>query len=232
MKYILFESDGLLAEVKREQLRLGGHEVVAHARTPKELHNLMSEFEASLIQVGDLTAQRECMRPGCAASIFNLLTAEGHAAVVPPHVWEAALPFATPENPREQLLLEAHNAFDAYTLGAPIGLSLLPSSWLAGLPGVLQRLASQLPEGILPLPVFSVSSHFGIVEVAYSVDSHLRADKPGDASWWSQFRRELNLSLYPTMWRPLKPAHRRMLYAERKDLRHWLERKPWRPTDS
>lgn len=229
MKYILFEPNGLLVEIRREQLRLSGHEVVAHARTSKELHNLMSEFDASLVQVGGVTASRECVRPGCAANIFNLLTGEGHAAVTPPQVWEPALTLATPAKPRDQLLIEARNAFSAYTLGIPVGLSLLPSPWLAGLPGLLQRMASQLPEGMLPLPVFSVSCNFGICEVAYSLDSHLRAAKPGDASWWSQFRREINLSLYPTMWRPLKPAHWRMLHAERKDLRHWLERRPWRP---
>lgn len=228
MKLILFEPNDLLALVRRQKLNTEGHTVVAHAKSHKQLEHLMAEFGASCIAVGPTETSKTCGRPGCAANVFNLLVAEGHPAVTAPQVWEAALPLAEPETPRAQLVAAAREAFLRHTIGAPVGLSLLPAPWLAELPSLLAELSAEIPERKLPLPIFSVSGHFGIFEVFYHLDKDFALPKPGDKTWWSRLRRELNLKLYPTLWQPLKPAHWRKLHAERPDLRHLLERKPWR----
>lgn len=116
-------------------------------------------------------------------------------------------------------------------MGIPLGLECLPSPWLAGLPAILAKLAEHLPEGRLPLPVFSISDQPGVVEVNYTADKHLGPSRVGQATWWAQLRRELNLSLCPTMWRRLTRNHWRQLHAERPDIRHFLERAPWGAKD-
>lgn len=190
----------------------------------------MAEFEAFTVVVGPATGNAPC-RAGCATNIFQLLTDEGHQAITTPAVWEAALALCKPARSREQLVAAARSAFLHYTMSIPLGLAWLPDAWLAGIPPILARLAEHVPDGKLPLPVFSIGAQLGVVEVGYAQDSFLGPSRPGQTTWWAQFRRELNLSLYPTLWRPLKRNHWRRLHAERPELRRFLVIAPWGAED-
>ena len=226
MKCILYAPSESLAQARTQELLAQGHEVIASAQTHDRLKDLMAEFEAHVVVVGP--AGSNSCRPACATNIFQLLVEEGHTASTTPHVWEAALELCQPAVSRKKLITAARSAFQRYTIGTPLGLECLPAPWLAGIPPVLARLAGLQPDGRLPVPVFSVGATLGVVEVGYVHDNVFGPSRAGQTTWWAQLRRELNLSLYPTLWRPLTQNHWRRLHAERQDLRCFLERAPWR----
>jgi hypothetical protein len=230
MKCLLYAPSESLAQSRTKELQAEGHEVIASVRTHDRLKDLMAEFEAFVVVIGSVGGNNQC-RAGCATNIFQLITDEGHDAITPPPVWEAALALCKPARSREQLITTARAAFLHYTMSIPLGLACLPDAWLAGIPPILARLAEHVPDGKLPLPVFSLGAQLGVVEVSYAQDSYLGPSRPGATTWWAQLRRELNLSLYPTLWRPLTRNHWQRLHAERPELRRFLESAPWGAED-
>lgn len=228
MKCIVYAPTKELALKRQAEIVTQGHEVISIVNTHSQLIHVMAEFGANVVVVGPVDAKTSC-RPGCIVNIFNFLVEEGHTAIITPQVWEASLPLCSPSRERSELIMEASVCFLNCGLNIPIGLECLPGAWLAGLPAVLVKLANSAPGGLLPAPLFSISANIGVVEISFLQDQALGPSLPGQNTWRAKIRRALNLSLYPTMWRPLKQTHWRQLYATRQDLRPFLEHQPWRP---
>lgn len=105
---------------------------------------------------------------------------------------------------RERLTLMIHSLFYYFESPVPHGLETLPLSWLAGLPRLLHHGALSIRRD-LPCLVVSITFSQSVLCVRFTAEPP--STIPG-LSAFDRFRMMVNLSLYPSLWRPLKRADR------------------------
>jgi hypothetical protein len=144
----------------------------------------------------DMSAEKLCLH----------MHRRGHVLCLTPSVLAAAWQVCTPSMSRIRLLARLPLTMR--------GVVDLPSCWLAGLAGVFVR-QSGVASVIVEL---SIQSGVLIPELETL------------SSWWGDgsttIPELLNLRVYPSLWRPLKPRHVAQLFAERPDLRQELASLP------
>jgi hypothetical protein len=209
MKFIVYEPDPLKAERLAHTLSYDGHQTVARAETIQQLEHLMGEFDAHCLVVGQVSHNQPCplATGACAESLYGLMTAEGYRVITPPRIWEAALPLCAPCGAREQIIARAAGAFRRFMVAEPVGLTLLPLSSLAGLPGILRRLARPFRGSEIPCFPAGVAVKHGMLEIEFHQDAQLPPPLAGSRSLRLELRKALNLAVYPSIWRPLKRRH-------------------------
>jgi hypothetical protein len=113
-----------------------------------------------------------------------------------------------PERPREEILQELQ-AFRDFT-----GVDDLPSSWLAGLLAFLKK---------RPIMAATIKGFF-VVDAMLMLDLTSGVSVSERSSFL--LHKQVNLCVYPTLWRKARTAHLNALWAKRPDLRTELARLP------
>jgi hypothetical protein len=139
----------------------------------------------------------------------------GLTPVLSPPVWEAALKQCIPSGDYRDLVEDAEAAFTWFARTLPSGLGCLPPCWLAALPGLLGQLARQHPSGRIPLTFTRLAVHDGLLQITFRDEDLLQPLRPERRSLCMRVRRVMNLGLYPSLFRPLKPQHQSFLDQER-----------------
>jgi hypothetical protein len=154
------------------------------------------------------TAEVHDPRPPAASSSFMIhMHREGHRLFLTPNIVAAAWEICVPAASRNKLVISAR------TVGIR-GLENLPSSWLAGILGWLAK-QPQLAKAVDEVAVRS-----GALWLCLNIPTYWITADCGNLP------EALNLAIYPSLWRPLKPADLMQLRIERPDLREELDSLP------
>lgn len=139
---------------------------------------------------------------------IRLMEFAGLVPVTSPTVQAMAL--ALDAGLHERTLKQAQTFFGQHGRHIPVGLELLPASWLAGLPGILQvDCRQQATEH--PPQIRRVACVAGVLLVEF-----VEEEPPGIMD---ELRILLNRCLYPGQWRPLLRHHQMQLQLEHPELR-------------
>lgn len=176
-----------------------------NATAPKRLaaRNDLADAVSSL----RTTEAGECPSHPASSSFMIHMHREGHRLFLTPNIVAAAWEVCVPVHPRNKLMMRARNV-------GIRGLEHLPSSWLAGMLGWLDK----RPELVKTLEQVTVRS--GVLWPS------LRAPEYWLSGVFESVPEALNLAIYPSLWRPLKPANLMQLRIERPDLREELNSLP------
>jgi hypothetical protein len=153
-------------------------------------------------------AEPEETRPHPANSTFIIrMHREGHRLFLTPNVVTAAWQVCVPSLSRNQILKSGRS----FTI---LGLEALPSNWLLGMFGWLDKRPG------LAEAIERVSVRSGVLWPTITAP----------ACWLNEgvktLPEALNLAIYPSLWRPLKHDHLMRLMVERPDLREELQSLP------
>lgn len=113
---------------------------------------------------------------------------------------------------------QAREYFQSKDRIIPQGLSLLPASWLAGLPGIFASLRRQHWTSV-PVTIQRVAYSDGVLLLEFAQTERGATIRRTDLD---PIRVAVNRCLYPSRWRPLLRRHRRQLSVNHPELRRQL----------
>ena len=119
---------------------------------------------------------------------------------------------------RQQTLETVTGFFRSRACMVPEGLERLPACWLAGLPKILWRLRKPYWTRLLYF-IDRVVVEDGMLLLGYAQE---QPHATGGMCAWDRVRVAVNASLYPSLWRPLKPQHRQQLLRLHPELKSSL----------
>jgi hypothetical protein len=133
-------------------------------------------------------------------------------------VHQAALELHEDQFSRENLLRQTKIFFTKTSIMVPYGVDELPTVWLGQLPGILWGARKQHWK-YLPYFIRNLALESGSLRIDF-VQEHMAQRNIADTvSVWNQLRVMTNLSLKPSIWRPLSVLEERTLWIARPDLR-------------
>jgi len=138
------------------------------------------------------------------------------------NVIESAFQLFQPEEPRQRLLDEARDALRPYLVLLPQGLECLPTCWLKALPGIWQDLCRINPRWA-GTALGAVAHDHGVLRLVSAQEQNIRLDQ---ISVFDLMRIDINARLYPSIWRPLKRRHERVIWMHQPGLRKDLFKLP------
>jgi hypothetical protein len=150
--------------------------------------------------------------------VHQLMTRRSRKPLWPPEVVLAATELCRPVPTRASIIDAVESFFRSKACRlhlVPKGLKRLPLCWLAAIPNILWRL--RRPHWAhLPFRIDVLRVREGVLVVSFAQE-----EQP-DLSCitrWDDIRLVLNLSVYPSIWRPLRRRHFVELWAKQPDLR-------------
>jgi hypothetical protein len=151
--------------------------------------------------------------------VQDLLARRGRKPLWSPEVVMAVTELCQPQDPTGTLFSEVEVFFRGKACMIPQGLETLPRCWLRAIPKILWSL--RRPHWTrLPYMIKSLSCTNGILLVCFAQEQQPRSKR---ITRWDNIRIALNLSLYPSRWRPLSRRHFAELWLKRPDLRSALQ---------
>ena len=154
--------------------------------------------------------------------MHKLMLKAGKPIVLTPEVIVAAAEICRPNQDAFYLIWEATRFFREKTLQVPESLEKLPLCWLAAIPRVLWRLR-QPHWTHLPFAIDAINQSQGVLVLSFAQEERSESRR---ITLWDDVRLILNLSIYPSLWRPLARGHFAELRRRHPDLRPVLPEGP------
>lgn len=168
-----------------------------------------------------LLAERQRRRTGVERTYW-LLRECGLRPQVAPNVLAAILRLLSPPESHEQLVAETRSALRPYMVLLPQGLEFLPGCWLKGLPGIWKALCRSNPRW-KGTALDTVSHEQGVLRMTSVQEQNVRLNQ---ITVYDLMRIAINRGLYPSLWRPLKRSHERLIWQCHPELRRDLFQLP------
>jgi hypothetical protein len=160
--------------------------------------------------------QLETTDRSSAEYVHRLMAQMGRNALWSPEVVFAAVELCQPVAMRKHIVSSAECFFRTKACLVPKGLRRLPSCWLMAIPNILWK--RRRPHWThLPHMISALKECDGVLMVSFAQEEN-RPDLT-QITRWDEIRLVLNLSLYPSPWRPLHRRHFIELWMKRQDLR-------------
>jgi hypothetical protein len=159
--------------------------------------------------------KEEVTESASADYVHQLIARRRRKPLWPPEVILAATELCRPAQTRASVMDAVESFFRGKACLVPKGLKRLPLCWLAAIPNILWRL--RRPHCThLPFMIDVLRACDGVLTVGFAQEERPDLNR---ITRWDDIRLVLNLSVYPSMWRPLRRRHYVALWAKQPGLR-------------
>lgn len=150
-------------------------------------------------------APPQLVDPADCSRLHRQLQARGFQRLLDEKEWQAAISLFPARKGRKKALTKAMEFFRSRAILVPKGLESLPLSWLKALPGILWSLR-QSHWTHLPYMITEVFIADGLLQFRFAQEP-MREAEDQHIGGFDRVRQSVNLRLYPSCYRALKPRH-------------------------